>query len=59
LKVQQEKKFPKKKAIVFRATPSITEDNDSMDEDEEDKFDMLIRKVEKNVLQEGKNDQFL
>jgi len=47
MKVREERESPKKKAIAFRASPSIPEDDDSMDEDEENEFAMLIIKVGK------------
>jgi len=47
MKVNEEREPQKKKNIAFRATLSIPEDDESMDEDEEDKFSMLIRKVGK------------
>jgi len=37
--------------------PSIPDDDDSMNEKEENEFAMLVRKVEKNLLQEKKNKQ--
>ena len=47
MKVREEREPPKKKAIAFRSSPSIAEDDDLMDEDEKDEFAMLIRKVGK------------
>ena len=47
MKVREERESPKKKAIAFRASPSIPEDDDLMDEDEEDEFAILVRKVGK------------
>ena len=46
MNVREEREPPKKKVIVFRAFPSIPEDNNSMDKEEEDEFAMLVRKSE-------------
>ena len=46
MKVREEREPLKKKYIAFRAFPSIPEEEDSMDKNEED-FVMLIRKVGK------------
>jgi len=37
----------KKKSIAFRASPSIPKEEDSMDENKEEAFAMIIRKVGK------------
>ena len=44
-KVRVKKEPQKKKSVAFKITPSILEDKDTMDEDEEDEFAMLMRKV--------------
>ena len=58
MKVQEERKLPKKKTISFRATPSILEDDDSMDEEEEDEFSMLVRKVKKMFCKKARMSNF-
>ena len=47
IKVREEREPPKKKSIAFRASPSISEEDDSMDENGEEDFAMLVRKVGK------------
>ena len=42
MKVREERKPPKKKAITFRASPSIPEEDDSMNENGEEDFAMLV-----------------
>ena len=44
MKVQEERELPKEKIIAFRATLSIPIDDDSMDEEEENEFGMLVKK---------------
>ena len=57
MNVREEIEPQKKKNISFRATPSIQEDDNSMD-DEEDEFAMLIRKVGKLFYKKGKMSNF-
>ena len=57
MKVQKERE-PQKKNITFRAIPSIAEDDESMDEDEEDEFAMLVRKVGKMFYKKGRMSNF-
>ena len=47
MKVREKREPPTKKAITFRASPSIPEEEDSMNENEEENFAMLIKKVGK------------
>ena len=47
MKVWEEREPQKKKNITFTATPSIPEDDEFMDENEEDEFVMLFKKVKK------------
>ena len=56
IKVREERETPKKKAIAFKATP-FTIDKDSSKDDDED-FDMLIRKVNKMFYKKGKQSNF-
>ena len=58
MKVREEREPPKKTSIAFRVTPSIPEDDESMDEDEEDEFAMLIRKVGKIFYKKGRMSNF-
>ena len=58
MKVRKEREPLKKKAIAFRATSSIPEEYDSMDEDEEDEFAMLVRKVEKMFYKKERMSNF-
>jgi len=49
---------PKKKSIVFKATPFIMEDNESLDEGEEEEFIMLVKKVGKIFYKKRKMSNF-
>ena len=46
-KVRVKKEPQKKKSVAFKITPSILEDEEIMDKDEEEEFAMLVRKVRK------------
>ena len=45
MKVRDKKEPPKKKSNTFNATPTILEDEESMDEGEEEESSILVRKV--------------
>ena len=45
-------------SIAFKATPSIAEDDESMDEGEEEEFAMLLRKVGKIFYKKGRMSNF-
>jgi len=49
---------PQKKNVTFKATPSIPKDKESMDEDEEDEFAMLVRKVDKMFHKKARMSNF-
>ena len=53
MKVCKGREPPKKKFIAFKVTPSIAEEEESMDEGEEEDFAMLIRKVGKIFYKKG------
>jgi len=57
MKVREEREPSKKKSIAFRASPSLPEE-DSMDENEEEDFAMLIRKVCKMFYNKGRKSNF-
>ena len=42
MKVREEKEPQKKKTIAFRASPSIPEEDDSMNENEKEDYVMLL-----------------
>ena len=52
-KVRVEREPRKKRSVAFKATPSISEGNEIMDDDE-DEFSMIMRKVEKMFFKQGK-----
>ena len=56
MKVREEWEPPTKKSIIFRASLSIPEEEDSMDENEEEDFPLLIRKVGKMFYKERKSN---
>ena len=58
MKVREDREPPKKKSIVFRVSPSIPEDEDSMDKNEEEDFTTLIRKVGKMFYNKGRKTNF-
>ena len=58
MKVRDGRESPKKRSIAFKATPSITEDDESLDEGEEEDFAMLIRKVGKIFYKKEKMSNF-
>ena len=45
MEIQEEREPSKKKAIAFRATSSIPEKDESMDEDEEKELSMLVKRL--------------
>ena len=57
MKVREEKKTPKKKAITFNATPSSFDEEESSKNSDED-FSMLIRKVGKMFYKKGRQSNF-
>jgi len=54
MKVCEGRELPRKKSIAFKETPTILEDEESIDEGEEEEFDMLVRKVGKMFYREGR-----
>ena len=52
----RERETPKKKAIAFKATPSIIDEDSSEDGDED--FAMLIRRVGKIFYKKGRQSNF-
>jgi len=58
IKTWEEREPPKKKSIAFRASPSIMEEEDSMDENEEEDYVMLIRMVGKMFYNKVRNSNF-
>ena len=54
MKVREEREPPKKKAIASRASPSIQEEDDSMDENEEEDFAILARNIGKIFYKKGR-----
>jgi len=58
MNVLEEREPQKKKNIAFRATPSIPEDDESMDGDEADEFAMLDRKIGKLFYKKGRMCNF-
>jgi len=53
MKMREERKTLKKKAIAFNATPSFFDEKESSEDDDED-FAMLIRKVGKMFYKKGR-----
>jgi len=58
MKVCEGREPPKKKSITFKATPSITEDDESMNEGEEEEFAMLVRKAGKIFYKKERMSNF-
>jgi len=54
MKIQKEREPQKKMNVTFKATPSILEEEKFMNEDEEDEFVMLVRKVGKMFYKKGR-----
>ena len=44
-KLEKKREPQKKKSVAFKATPSIPKNEKDMDEDGEDEFSMIVRKV--------------
>ena len=57
MKVREEREAPKKKAIAFKDTPIIHEEDDSSEDCDED-FVMLIWKVGKMFYRKGRQSNF-
>ena len=58
MNVQEEREPPKKKSIAFRVSPSMPEEEDSMNENEEEDSAMLIRRVDKIFYKKGRQSNF-
>ena len=58
MKIPEERKPQKRMNVTFKATPSIPEDEKFMNEDEEDEFAMLVRKVGKMFYKKGRMSNF-
>jgi len=56
MKVRKEREGPKKKAVVFKATPSSF-DEDESSENYDEEFAMLIRKVGKMFYKKGRQSK--
>ena len=54
----EEREPQKKKSIAFKATPSFQEDDEDMDEEDEDEFAMVVRKVGKMFCKQGKMSNY-
>ena len=57
IKAREERETPKKKAIVFKATPSSFDEDESSEDDDED-FAMLIRRVGNIFYKKGRKSNF-
>ena len=57
-KVKKEREPQKKKSVAFKATPSFQEDDEDMDEEDEDDFAMVVRKVGRMFYKQGKMSNF-
>ena len=56
MKVREEREAPKKKALAFKAAPSSYDEEDSQEDYDED-FAMLIRKVGKMFYKKGRQSK--
>ena len=58
MKVREGRELSKKKSIAFKATPTIMEEDESIDEGDEEDFAMLIRQVGKTFYNKGRMSNF-
>ena len=58
MKVREGREPPNKKSIVFKATPSIMEKDECMDEGEEEDSAMLIKKIGKIFCKKRRMSNF-
>jgi len=58
MKIREEREPQKRMNVTFKATPSIPEDEKFMNEDEEDEFSVLVRKVGKMFYKKGRMSNF-
>ena len=58
MNIREGKEPPKKKSIAFKATPSTTEEDESMNEGKEEEFFTLVRKVGKLFYKKERMSNF-
>ena len=58
MKIREERKPQKKKSIAFKATPTIVEEDESIDERGEEDFAIFIRKIGKMFYKKGRMSNF-